>query len=159
MTAASLRIRAPSGPTEIDQAVDLVRVSLEPGWRFGGGSLRACLIDSLRELLVALAADEWYPGWADHFAAAATENIVVGRDRRGQVVAALIVEPPGQAQRWEQMLGPGCTTIGCVGTLRVVRGGGIGTALVAAATERLRDAGGAMCHIGWTVLLSFYGRL
>jgi len=26
-------------------------------------------------------------------------------------------------------------------------------------SELLRDAGGTVCHIGWTVLLRFYGRL
>ena len=35
----------------------------------------------------------------------------------------------------------------------------IGTALVAYACEQLRDRGVVNCHIGWTPLLSFYGRL
>jgi beta-N-acetylhexosaminidase len=40
-----------------------------------------------------------------------------------------------------------------------MRGRGIGTGIVAYACEQLRERGVGHCHIGWTVLLSFYGRL
>src|SRR5439155_24302087 len=102
-----------------------------------------------RKLLTTIAGDHWYPWWAAYFAETAPENIVVGRGHRGRLLAALIIGPPGQAQGCVPMLGPGVTTIGCVGTLRDARERGIGTALVAAASELLRDAGGIVCHIGW----------
>jgi GNAT superfamily N-acetyltransferase len=113
-----------------------------------------------RDHVSTVALDHWYPGWDRYFAAAPPENVVVGRDRTGEVVAALIIERPGQAQRWEPMLGVNVTTIACVGTMRGYRDRGVGTALVAAASELLRnEPGGTTCHIGWTVLLDFYGRL
>lgn len=112
-----------------------------------------------RDWLATNASEHWYPGWDEYFAVSAPENIVVGRTQDGSVAAALIIGLPGQTNGWQPMLGPGVTTIGCVGTLHHWREHGIGTALVAAASEMLRDAGGSVCHIGWTVLLSFYGRL
>jgi predicted N-acetyltransferase YhbS len=39
-----------------------------------------------------------------------------------------------------------------------MEGHGIGTALVACASEILRDRGAGTCHIGWTVRESFYIR-
>jgi GNAT superfamily N-acetyltransferase len=112
-----------------------------------------------RDWLAAHALEHWYQRWDEYFAASAPENILVGRLRDRQLVAALIVGFPGQVLQWQPMLGPQVTTIGCVGTLRPFRGQGIGTALVAAASEMLKRAGGSVCHIGWTDLLTFYGRL
>ena len=57
------------------------------------------------------------------------------------------------------MLGPAAGTIGCVGVAAPMQGRGIGTALVAGASEILRDAGTRMCHIGWTVREPFYRRI
>jgi GNAT superfamily N-acetyltransferase len=111
-----------------------------------------------REWLVTHAHEHWYALWSEEFAAAAPQNILAGR-RDGRLVAALIMGYPGEPESLEPLLGPGITTVGCVGTLATVRELGIGTALVAAASERLRDAGGVTCHIGWTTLLTFYGRL
>lgn len=112
-----------------------------------------------RDHIASLAPDHWYPGWDRHFAGAVPDDVVVGRRRNGDVVAALIVGQPNRSSPWELMLGPGVTTIGCVGTLSTCRSEGIGTALVAHASELLRQSGGTTCHIGWTVLLDFYGRL
>ncbi len=112
-----------------------------------------------RDWLAAHAVEHWYPTWDELYAAAAPEDILVGRARDGRLAAALIVGFPGQPENWQPLLGPGVTTIGCVGTLRESRGQGIGTALVAAASDMLRSAGGTVCHIGWTNLLTFYGRL
>lgn len=114
---------------------------------------------SERDWLAAHALEHWYRRWDEYFAASAPDNVLVGHRCDGQLVAALIVGFPGQPVQWQPMLGPQVTTIGCVGTLRAFRGQGIGTALVAAASEMLRRAGGSVCHIGWSELLTFYGRL
>ena len=53
---------------------------------------------------------------------------------------------------------PSAGTIGCVGVAAPRHGEGIGTALVARASEILRDAGTHNCHIGWTTRESFYRR-
>jgi len=112
-----------------------------------------------RDHIASVALDHWYPGWDQHFARSAPDDVIVGRHRNGEVVAGLIVGQPNRGSSWEPMLGPGITTIGCVGTMSTCRGKGIGTALVAHASELLRQSGGTTCHIGWTVLLDFYGRL
>jgi predicted N-acetyltransferase YhbS len=111
-----------------------------------------------RAWLAKVADAEWEVGWGRAFAQQPTENILVGRAQTGEVVAALIAGWPG-VRHWARMLGDNATTIGCVGTVGRIRGQGIGKALVAKATEELRDAGGKNCHIGWTTLASFYGRL
>jgi GNAT superfamily N-acetyltransferase len=111
-----------------------------------------------RDCLVAHGHEHWPALWRDEFATAAPRNILVGR-RDGRLVAALLMGYPGEVESLQPLLGPGITTIGCVGTLTEVRGLGIGTALVGAASERLRDAGGVACRIDWTSLLTFYGRL
>jgi GNAT superfamily N-acetyltransferase len=66
--------------------------------------------------------------------------------------------PPG-ATIYEPLLGPGAGTIGCVGVAAPARGAGIGSAMVARASELLRDAGTHACHIGWTRRERFYTRV
>jgi predicted GNAT family acetyltransferase len=56
------------------------------------------------------------------------------------------------------ILGPAAATISCVGVAPHMEGRGIGTALVARASEILRDRGVGTCHISWTVRESFYTR-
>jgi GNAT superfamily N-acetyltransferase len=56
------------------------------------------------------------------------------------------------------MLGPAAATISCVGVAPHMEGRGIGTALVARASEILRDRGAGACHISWTVREYFYAR-
>lgn len=89
----------------------------EAGVDFGGATAAE------RDWLVTAAGEHWYPGWDQYFAAAALEDVIVGRHGDGGVVAALIIGAPGQAM-WEPMLGTGATTIGCVGTVRGSRGTG-----------------------------------
>jgi len=117
-----------------------------------------CANAAERKYLVAIAPDHWPAGWDKYFAESRTSDIVVGRVR-GDVIAALIISRPESGSGWRLMLGDNACTIGCVGTLNTARGKGIGTALVALASELLRDAGGGTCHIGWTTLLAFYGQV
>ena len=114
---------------------------------------------SERDQVARIAPTHWYRGWDAYFAASQPADVVVARDAHQQVVAALIIGRPGDPEGWRRMLGNTVCTIGCVGTTREARGQGFGTALVGVASEILRDAGGTVCHIGWTTLLDFYGRL
>lgn len=66
---------------------------------------------------------------------------------------------PGSAEAIAAMLGPDMSTIGCVGVAAEHQGAGIGTAMVARASEVLRDRGVGTCHIGWTTRAGFYGWL
>jgi beta-N-acetylhexosaminidase len=87
------------------------------------------------------------------------EGVLVARAAAGQVVGALIYEGPDPRQLFAPMLGPLTGTIGCVGVAPATQGKGIGTAMVARASELLRAAGTRACHIGWTLRVPFYARL
>jgi GNAT superfamily N-acetyltransferase len=85
--------------------------------------------------------------------------VLVVRDRAGAVVGTLLFRGPLGATIYEPLLGPEAGTIGCVGVAAPARGAGVGSAMVARASELLRDAGTRACHIGWTRREEFYARL
>ncbi|HEU5100351.1 MAG TPA: GNAT family N-acetyltransferase [Roseiflexaceae bacterium] len=60
---------------------------------------------------------------------------------------------------WKAMLGEPLSEIGCVGVAEAEQGRGIGTAMVARASEILQQRGAAAVHIGWVYRVDFYGRL
>ena len=86
-------------------------------------------------------------------------SVLVARDGSGAVVGTLLFRGPPGATIYEPLLGPEAGTIGCVGVAAAARGGGVGSAMVARASELLRDAGTRACHIGWTRRERFYARL
>lgn len=87
-------------------------------------------------------------------------SVVVGRGADGQVVAACSMDiPPRFPCRWSRALGDDAGEIGCVGVARSRNGEGIGTALMAFATEQLRSRGARTGYLSWTVRRSFYGYL
>jgi len=98
-----------------------------------------------------------FPSWARWFEPS-DQNILVARDREGGIAGTLLFEGPGADTVFLPLLGPAAGTIGCVGVAPHRQGQGIGTAMVARASEILRDAGTRTCHIGWTVRESFYAR-
>ena len=86
-------------------------------------------------------------------------SVMVARGRTGAVVGTLLFSGPPGATIYEPLLGPEAGTIGCVGVADAARGAGVGSAMVARASELLRDAGTRACHIGWTHRERFYARL
>jgi mycothiol synthase len=86
-------------------------------------------------------------------------SVLVARNRAGGMVGTLLFSGPPGATIYEPMLGPAAGTIGCVGVAEAARGAGVGSAMVAMASELLRDAGTRTCHIGWTQRERFYARL
>jgi GNAT superfamily N-acetyltransferase len=99
-----------------------------------------------------------FPDWVVWFERLGA-SVLVARDRAGAVVGTLLFSGPPGATIYEPLLGPEAGTIGCVGVAEAARGAGVGTAMVARASELLRDAGTRACHIGWTRRERFYGRL
>ena len=99
-----------------------------------------------------------FPSWSRWFAASAPAGMLVAHDDAGHIAGTLLLRGPGADTVFAPMLGPAAGTIGCVGVAAPRQGEGIGTALVARASEILRDAGTRNCHIGWTTRESFYGR-
>jgi ribosomal protein S18 acetylase RimI-like enzyme len=101
--------------------------------------------------------DATFPAWARWFAAG-KEDILIAHDRSGNIAATLLFDGPGANTVFAPMLGPAAGTIGCVGVAPQLQGRGIGTALVARASQILSQAGTGTCHIGWTARESFYRR-
>jgi GNAT superfamily N-acetyltransferase len=98
-----------------------------------------------------------FPSWTRWFRVG-NQDILLARDRAGTIVATLLLDGPGADTVFLPMLGPAAATIGYVGVAPQMEGRGIGTALVARASQILRDRGAGACHIGWTVRESFYTR-
>ena len=99
-----------------------------------------------------------FPDWVVWFERL-DSSVLVARDRAGVVVGTLLFRGPLGATIYEPMLGPEAGTIGCVGVAAPAQGAGVGSAMVARASELLRDAGTRACHIGWTRRERFYTRL
>jgi ribosomal protein S18 acetylase RimI-like enzyme len=87
------------------------------------------------------------------------ENLLTARDRGGRIVGTLLFAGPDPNALLAPMLGPASGTIGCVGVALDAQRRGVGSAMVARASELLRDAGTRMCHIGWTARETFYRRV
>lgn len=107
--------------------------------------------------------DREHPDWVVFFRehlASDPATILLGRDSDGSIVASLLMEaPPRYMCHWSTMLGDDAAEIGCVGVAARRNGEGIGTALVALATDHVRVAGGRVAYLSLTVRWSFYARL
>jgi GNAT superfamily N-acetyltransferase len=99
-----------------------------------------------------------FPEWVVWFERL-DSSVLVARDRVGTVVGTLLFRGPLGATIYEPLLGREAGTIGCVGVAAPARGTGVGSAMVARASELLRDAGTRACHIGWTQREQFYARV
>jgi GNAT superfamily N-acetyltransferase len=112
-----------------------------------------------RELEAVLAFEAaTFPTWLRWFERR-DSSVLVARDAGGRVVGALLFRGPDDAFLFAPLLGAGSGTIGCVGVADHAQGHGIGSAMVARASELLRREGTRACHIGWTVRQDFYVRL
>lgn len=104
-----------------------------------------------------------HPNWVIFFRARVTTDpaaVLLGRDANGDIIAALLMEaPPRYECFWSTILGRDAAEIGCVGVAAHRNGEGIGTALMALATEHVRDARARIAYLSWTVRWSFYARL
>jgi GNAT superfamily N-acetyltransferase len=98
-----------------------------------------------------------FPNWIRWFQDG-RQAILTARDSSGEIVGTLLFQGPDADTIYAPLLGPLAGTIGCVGVAPHMRGRGIGSAMVARASEILRDQGTRTCHIGWTERESFYVR-
>ena len=104
-----------------------------------------------------------HPAWTDYFRRRLPDepgSVLVGRDRVGDVVAALLIDlPPKHRGRWSRILGEDMAEIGCIGVAASLNGQGIGTAMVALATAEVQRAGARIAFLAWTTRTEFYARL
>jgi len=101
---------------------------------------------------------EHFPNWLRAFQRS-TSPVLVARDPGGAIAGTLLFRGPPDATIFTAMLGADAGTIGCVGVAAAARGAGVGSAMVARASELLRDAGTGVCHISWTEREWFYRRV
>ncbi len=99
-----------------------------------------------------------FPSWLTAFQRW-TSDALVARDAAGRIVGTLLYAGPDADLTLRPMLGPACGAIGCVGVAPDAQGLGIGTAMVAQASELLHERGTRLCHIGWVVREAFYTRV
>jgi GNAT superfamily N-acetyltransferase len=96
-----------------------------------------------------------FPSWVRWFGTG-DRDILIARDRSGDIAGTLMFHGPGADTVFAPMLGPAAGVIACVGVAPDRQGQGIGTALVTRASQLLSQAGTRACHIGWTTRESFY---
>jgi ribosomal protein S18 acetylase RimI-like enzyme len=93
------------------------------------------------------------------------DDLLLARDRQtGEIIGSLVLyshrsHPSRVDGFWKGKLGDPLGEIGCVGVAEAAQGRGIGTAMVARASEILQQRGVAAVHIGWVYRVNFYSRL
>jgi ribosomal protein S18 acetylase RimI-like enzyme len=110
-----------------------------------------------------------FQGWVGAFQqvvdAGDFDDLLLARDShtRAIVGSLILYSHRSHASRvdgfWTRLLGDPLGEIGCVGVAKAVNGRGIGTAMVARASEILKARGVVAVHIGWVFRVNFYGRL
>ncbi len=99
-----------------------------------------------------------FPEWLDSFRRG-DWSILAARDSEGTILGTLLFRGPGPVSTFWQLLGADSAAIACVGVAESAQGKGVGSALVARASELLRDAGARVCLIDWVVRTDFYRRV
>jgi GNAT superfamily N-acetyltransferase len=99
-----------------------------------------------------------FPEWLDSFRRG-DWSILAARDSEGANLGTLLFRGPGPVSTFWQLLGADSAAIACVGVAESAQGRGVGSALVARASELLRDAGAGVCLIDWVVRTDFYRRV
>lgn len=109
-----------------------------------------------------------FPHWQMHFEHSAqlgdAQDVVIARDAGGQIVGTLLTfTSHSHAKRtdliWQELLGQDAGALGAVGVAPSAQGRGIGIALVARASDLLKERGASKCVIDWVVLTDFYAKL
>lgn len=109
-----------------------------------------------------------FPGWVEEYQIAAAhgdfQDFLLARDRDGSVIGSILTSSPQSHPArtdvaWKGLLGEDAGSINAVGVAAAQQGRGIGLAMMARGSEVLVERGTRMCHIGWTGLLDFYGKV
>jgi len=106
-------------------------------------------------------------GWLQHYESCASlgdqRDFLIARDKDGRVVGTLLMyTPQSHPSRtdiiWRVMLGADAGAFGAVGVAPSEQGRGIGIALVAKASDVLKERGVKNCVIDWLVIPDFYAK-
>jgi GNAT superfamily N-acetyltransferase len=102
--------------------------------------------------------DAHFPQWSRPFREPGCD-VLVACAESGELVGSLLLTGPGRPTVYWPMLGEDSAQIACVGVAAAQESRGVGTAMVARASQVLRDRGAGACHIGWAVRVGFYTRV
>ena len=153
------------GPTVVDMAMPLAGFSVDPAVIARADAFGVRFSFATQEDADDVMAYEGreHPNWTDYFRRRFPDepgSVLVGRDRVGEVVAALLIDlPPRHRGRWSRILGEEMAEIGCIGVAASLNGQGIGTAMVALATAEAQRAGARSAFLAWTTHTAFYARV
>lgn len=109
-----------------------------------------------------------FPEWLSYYARVVDlgdhDDLLLARDASGAILGVLMMyfawsHPERNDVRWKTLLGQDAGALGVVGVAEAARGHGIGTALVAHASEILRERGAGTGFVGWVWAVEFYARL
>ncbi len=109
-----------------------------------------------------------FPEWLSYYARVVDlgdhDDLLLARDASGAILGVLMMyvawsHPERNDVRWKTLLGQDAGALGVVGVAEAARGHGIGTALVAHASEILRERGAGTGFVGWVWSVEFYARL
>lgn len=109
-----------------------------------------------------------FPSWAAFYRSVATlgdyADLLFARDGDGRIIGAVTMysplsHPQRMNVRWKTRLGADVGAIGVVGVAVPARQQGVGHAMVARASEIVRDRGARQCFIGWAWMIGLYGEL
>jgi GNAT superfamily N-acetyltransferase len=112
--------------------------------------------------------DREFPFWTEEYQIAAAfsdfQDFLLARDPNGTLVGSVLMSSPQSHPArtdvaWKGLLGEDAGSINAVGVAAAEQGRGIGLALMARGSEVLLARGTGICHIGWTTLLDFYGKV
>jgi GNAT superfamily N-acetyltransferase len=145
-------------------AIDLVRdlrgyvdpIGAVAGTADGGINLAVAGAADLPQVLAF--EETYFPEWLGFFRRG-DSSILAARDSEGTVLGTLLFRGPGPVSTFWRLLGADSAAIACVGVAEAAQGRGVGSALVARASELLRDAGARVCLIDWVVRTDFYRRV
>jgi predicted N-acetyltransferase YhbS len=106
----------------------------------------------------------WYPEYAHKTAVGDCHEILAAWDPDKGVVGTLLMFTPQSKEisvniLWKELLGESLGGMGAVGVAETERGRGIGIALVAWASDVLRQRSVGNALIDWTGLVDFYGKV
>ena len=111
---------------------------------------------------------EHFPGWAAGFVYMGElgdfQNMLVAVDAAKGIVGTLMLHTPSSRWltaniTWQTLLGDSLGGISAVGVAQSERGRGIGIGMVTVGSDVLRERGVGNCHIDWTNIIDFYGKL
>ena len=112
--------------------------------------------------------DREFSGWADTYryviGLGDVRDVLVARDPHKGIIGSLLMYGPGSHPDrldadWRDLHGEAVGGLGEVGVADSERKRGLGLALVARGSELLQARGVDFCHIGYTSLVDFYGKL